>query len=546
VLIAVALNAPAAAIEVSDDVPATAMDVSVGTSNNSPALVADPTNDQFVVLPHRIDAPDFGCALQVSGDGGSSWLPSNPVPTLPEGVEKCYASEAAFDRKGVLYLLFVGLAGNGNQPVGAYLTQSRDHAQTFTSPQQILGPHNFSVRLAIDPTFGATGRIHIAWLHAGETPGLGGFPPTANPIMSFHSDDGGRTFSDPIQVSGDDQHRVVAPALALGPDHHVYVAYYDLLQDARDYQGLEGPVWEGNWSINIAMSSNGGSQFERAQVIDDQIVPYERVMLIFTMPPPTVATWGNHVCVGWSDARHGDADVLVGCSASRGGRWDKPVRVNDDPIANGYRQFLPHLSASPSGRLDVVYLDRDVPLGLFNETAYTFSTDGGHRFQPSRHVASARSYIRIGAKYGVISAQGLVEFGSRLGSLSRDDGVVLAWPDTRHAYSKGTDQDIFTARVSWVGRSHVAWYGMLGLSAGALIVFLLCFRLNPAPSAVDSGLVRPGIEGSAIELENVSLSSSDPTHGVMAEAAIEGNSGRKNVGEDGDDEQAPGPVGSDV
>lgn len=47
-------------------------------------------------------------ALHVSGDGGRSWAPIDPVPELPVGAEKCYGPEVAFDRNGVLHYLFVG------------------------------------------------------------------------------------------------------------------------------------------------------------------------------------------------------------------------------------------------------------------------------------------------------------------------------------------------------------------------------------------------------------------------------------------------------
>ena len=152
--------APTRLARVRDDVPATAMDEAFSPVSNSPALVADPSDSRFIVLPNRLDGPDFSCALQVSGDSGASWIPANAVPRLPTGVDKCYAPEAAFDRSGRLYYLFVGLAGKGNHPVGAFLTRSDDRGRTFSVPRQVLGPLNFGVRLAIDSTLGANGRIH--------------------------------------------------------------------------------------------------------------------------------------------------------------------------------------------------------------------------------------------------------------------------------------------------------------------------------------------------------------------------------------------------
>ncbi|MDP9442397.1 MAG: glycoside hydrolase, partial [Actinomycetota bacterium] len=260
------------------EMPATAVDLSRAPSHNSPLLVADPREPRFVALAHRIDAPDFGCALQLSGDGGRTWVPANPVPKLPAGAEKCYAPEVAFDGNGVLYYLFVGLAGRGNEPMGVYLTRSTNRGRTFAAPREVLGPFNFGVRMAVDPGTGRQGRLHLVWLHATSDPGLGAFGPPPNPIMAAYSDDGGRTFSKPFQVSDPERQRVVAPALALGPEREVYVAYYDLGADARDYHNLEGPVWEGTWSIVVARSSGSGRDFERGVLVDDAIVPPERPM----------------------------------------------------------------------------------------------------------------------------------------------------------------------------------------------------------------------------------------------------------------------------
>lgn len=150
------------------------MDLRLAPANNSPLLVEDPTEPRFVVMANRVDAPVFSCGLQVSGDAGRRWRSANPVPALPPGAERCYAPEVAFDREGVLYYLFIGLHGAGNEPMGAFLTTSRDRALTFSVPRRVLGPFNFGVRMAIDRTLGTSGRIHLTWLHATSDPPTGG------------------------------------------------------------------------------------------------------------------------------------------------------------------------------------------------------------------------------------------------------------------------------------------------------------------------------------------------------------------------------------
>jgi hypothetical protein len=392
-----------------------------------------------------------------------------PVPELPEGAEKCYAPEVAFDARGVLYYLFVGLAGRGNEPMGAFLTTSEDRGRTFTPPRQILGPLNFAVRMAVDPGLGDTGRLHIVWINATSDPPLGGFGPPPNPILAAYSDDGGQTFSEPVQVNDAERQRVVAPALALGADHAVHVAYYDLKEDAVDYQGLEGPVWQETWSVVLASSSDAGEGFGPGSVIEDAVVPPERVMLIFTMTPPALAVHGDQVCAAWADGRHGDSDVVGRCSSDLGGEWTEPRRLNDDAVANGLSQFMPRLAFSPEGRLDAIFYDRRPhPRNVLNYVFLTFSTDGGDSWAPNVRLTHHASNSGVGQQYANPSAEGKVEFGSRLGLLSRPEDALAAWADTRNSRPNTTGQDVFTTIVELPPTPSLTGAKLVG---GALLLF---------------------------------------------------------------------------
>lgn len=456
---------------VAQPVPMTPMDLGAGPANNSPQIAVDPTNSRFVVTAHRLDAPDFACAFEVSGDSGSSWVSDSPLRELPAGADKCYAAEAVFDRDGTLYYLFVGLQGAGNQPMGAFLTSSRDRARTWTPPQPVLGPHNFGVRIAIDGALGSHGRIHLAWLHADADPPTGGFDPGPNHVMTAHSDDGGRTFSPPITVSDQARQRVVAPVLALGGGHRVAVGYYDLGNDARDYQGLDGPVWDGTWSIVVAVSSDGGRNFSPGSVAEPAVVPPERVMLIFTMPPPALVARGSGFCLAWSDARNGDADVFLRCSS--GGTWGTSRRINDDPVGNGLSQYLPALSVAPGGRLDAVFYDRRRdPDNVGTDVYYAYSTNGGRTFSRNQRLNRFLFDSRIGQTYAVPSAKGKTEFGSGLGLLSGRRLTLVVWPDTHLDLRSSQEQDLYAARLTAPSgsRTHVL--------AGATLIVAGLFVLS--------------------------------------------------------------------
>ena len=449
------------------ETPVTATDLINRPANNSPQLAVDPTEPRFAVMANRLDAP-FDCGMQVSGDGGAGWRTIRAVTKLPAGALTCYGPEVAFDAHGVLYFLFVGL-GKGNSPIGVYLTTSSDHAQHFRAPQQVLGAERYQVRLAIDRTVGSFGRIHLVWLQANSPTAAGGFGAGSNPIMTKYSDDGGSTFSHPLQISDPERGRVVAPAVALGPDHAVHVVYYDLGQDTRDYEGLAGPTWTGRWSLVMTTSTDGGAHFAHGSVVDSRIVPTQRVMLIFTMPPPTIAVdASDRVFVAWSDARNGDWDVFMRRSTDGGHTWEHPVRLNDDALHDGRNQYMPQLSVAPSGRVDAIFYDRRSNVeNQGNDVSYTFSVDGGRTFSRNVQINSLTFDSFIGPRYLVDSAKGLREFGSRIALVSRDSGIVAAWTDTRHTFITGKAQDIFAATVNvdepW-------WQPWTGLAGAILIV----------------------------------------------------------------------------
>lgn len=450
---ATAPAAPAIAPRVGPNVPVTLEDLTNRTVNNSPLLRADPTNGRFVVLASRLDGPDFGCALQVSGDRGRGWLTVNPVAALPPGAEKCYAPEVAFDRSGALYYLFIGLQGAGNTPMGVFLTTSRDRGASFSSPRQVLGPGRYQVRMVLDPASGRSGRVHLVWLETASPAPLGGLPAGPNPLMASFSDDGGTSFSTPVRVSDPHRQRVVAPAVVLGAGHSIHILYYDLQEDARDYQGLEGPAWEGRWSLVLTSSRDGGRRFSAGVTVDENLVPPERVMLIFTMPPPSLAADGEgRLYAAWHDARNGDWDVFLRGSPDGGLSWSEPLRLNDDPLRSGSHQYLPHLDVSSSGRVDIAFYDRrGNPENRGNDVYYSFSTDAGRTFSPNLKLTTTDFDSRIGPRYDVPSASGLNEFGSRIAVLSSRSGAVVAWTDTRNTGRAFPAQDIFATSVSFPG-----------------------------------------------------------------------------------------------
>lgn len=467
---------------VGDDVPASATDLRSGSTHNAPMVLADPTEPGFVVLVHRQDSLVAGCGIQVSGDGGTSWE-RGALPALPAGVDRCDSPNIALDRHGRLYFLYSGLDHSGTV-AGLYLATSTDRGHSFSASRRVLGPGVSQVRLVIDPTLGANGRLYVAWLQTSPGSGQGGLGADDNPILVAFSDDRGQLFSPPVRVHGQAAARIVAPEVAVGRDHALHVVYYDLRDDIVDYEGQPGPRWPGRWSVLLATSFDRGAHFEPAVVVDDNVVPAGRVPLIYAVPPPSIgASDSGDVYVAWSDARNDDPDVFLARSSTDGRSFLPLLRVNDDPLGNGKDQSLPVLGVGPSGRLDVAYLDRRAdPADLRNDVLFVSSPDGGSPLGMSVRLTSESSDSRIG-KHSPFAAAGTgAAVGERLGLYAGKDRSVVAWPDMRNAAAGSAQQDIFTSKVETGGAAHAGSQGrprhMLpiwvlagaGLPAGFLVV----------------------------------------------------------------------------
>lgn len=116
--------------------------------------------------------------------------------------------------------------------------------------------------------------------------------------------------------------------------------------------------------------------------------------------------------------------------------------------------------------MDVVFYDRRGDIeNIETQVSFTFSTGGGASFAPNHQLTSAPSYPEVGQRYSVASAEGLVEFGARLGLLSRQSSALAAWTDTRNASAARftTEQDIFTTEVRSLPTPGPGWTRPLGV-----------------------------------------------------------------------------------
>ena len=415
------------------------------SAHNSPSLVRNPVRPGNLVVVDRIDTPFYSCALHVSVDGGSTWR-QTPVPA-PKGEEaKCFGPDVAFARDGTLYMSFVTLQGRGNVPHATWISSSRDGGRTLSTPKRVAGPLTFQVRLVADPT--AQRRLYMTWLQA-RAVGRLKFTTLANPIQMIRSDDGGATWSSPVQVSSAARQRVVTPAPVVGPKGQVYVLYTDLGNDDLDYQaghgGRGGPPYAGRFKLVLGRSRDHGQTWQESVAASD-LVPIQRFIVFLASSPSIAVDRKDRVYAAFHDARLGDADVWLWTLAPGSSKWTAPKRVNDTKRHDRTSQYLPRLSVARNGRLDVLYYDRrvDARNNVLSQVSLQSSFDEGKTFSPSVNLSSRAFDSRIG--FG--AKEGLPDLGSRLALISDDRTALGVWTDTRAGTPATQKQDLAKAVVA--------------------------------------------------------------------------------------------------
>ena len=445
-------------------------------ANNTPALARNPRRPDNVALTHRVDRPAFSSLLHWSTDGGRQWRPTG-LP-LPAGIDRPFAPDVAFGPDGTLYVSYVNLVGEGNVPDNLWVARSTDGGRTLSEPARVTGRLAFGARLVVGPD----GTVHVTWLQAAEV-GFLRMVGEPNPIVASRSTDGGRTFSPPVPVSDANRPRVGAATPAIDARGDLVVLYQDFKGDRRDFEFLEGPTWEEPFALVLSRSTDGGRSFSAGTELESGVVPTRR-FLVFLVEFPSLATGADgSLYVSWTDGRDGSEDVYLRRSADGGQSWSEATRVNDNPADDGTSQYMPRVAVAPSGRVDVLFLDRRRDRGnVMTDAFLAQSTDGGRTFE--NHRVSSRSFDSTVGPF--VDATFPIDFGSRLGLLSSDDGTLAAWTDTRFGNEGNGRQDILFAEADHRRGGPLAWVLVGTLAFFSLLAALGALeRERRAPGAGD-------------------------------------------------------------
>jgi hypothetical protein len=497
-------------------------DTGAARGHATPALAVDP-RDPMTLVVAETDAYSSRCMVHVSRNGGLTWSDATQPQTPPDWPGCGFAvtgaiADLAFAPDGTLYYAFSAFQPTTYQQ-RIYLARSSDLGLTWdTTALPRIGPDPAKREFGADamPSIVVDrddpNRIYVAWWSNNGTWNLPGTISGAdsslwcrlvdNRILARPwvavSSDGGKTFSNPVDMAPGIDQCTTEPYLAQAKDGSL-LAFFGQTTRAPD-PGKAPPA-----HLFFSVSHDHGKTFA-AKAIHEQSGPADGAAATSTSdwlsaPSPGVDVKTGAMYVTWEELGTGVPKILFERSNDGGKTWSDPVKVND---VDGRRDFdfpeeFPTLGVAPNGRIDIawydyrndpVYKDGDRRNG-FQDVYYASSTNGGRTWSKNVRVNDRAIDRRFGPRLGSIDGP--------LGLVSGDRVVDVAWDDTRNGNPTTGAQDIYFARVRYAPPAEAfggkpsrtsPWVaGLLGaaiaLALGGLVIILgtLASRRRTGPPA---------------------------------------------------------------
>jgi len=394
--------------------------VSGGRANtNEPSIAIDPTNPSNMVAGANDYSQPLGgswCGVYTSADGGRTWqadlLPGYPGDTRPGaglwGFDFCGDAVLAFDANGDVYYSGIAFHRIPRVPVAGvhpcalapvpcpdpynvqiFVLKSTDKGKTWSELSIVSAGvstvvFNDKNWLHYDPV---SNNLYVVWTIYSflpttvMAPGLAPDPLSKGVIYFSRSGDGGRTWSEPKEISEGKSNQGAVPATdAKGTLYIVWNA--DDPDERPDVEKQPG-------SLAFVVSTDRGETFTKPS----RFGPYHPMpsplpnafFRTSTLPGLAIDTtdgpFAGSLYVVYNDWNPAEehADVKITVSRDGGATWSEPSRVNDDDTRTD--QWMPNVAVDSAGRVHVVWLDRrDDPANTKYRAYAGISTDGGATF----------------------------------------------------------------------------------------------------------------------------------------------------------------------
>ena len=491
-------------VRVTSAVNATRDDVNPHRTYATPAIAVDPENPDHVAAV-AVEIRSRTCGFLRSTDGGRSWTRPDASPTL-DAYPFCFQTETgpaqavvAFGRNGALYYGYagwdtadsisdwpIGQGGGWRGNVSVLVSKSTDFGDSWQTTvvrnarglQGDAQENNRPVStLMVDTTSGPEDIVYVGWT---------GTRRDRNKPMMAMSRDAGRTWSDPIDLTGtyfEDEaiRQGIARATRAERTPAVNAIDFSWPEFTLDARGNLCSIWAARTfrgpqldqsGAYLSRSTDGGKTFTVREItpIPDTLYYPELAWTPEGGPEGTL-----HLVYekeGVPGARWVD-DIFYRRSTDGGTTWTQPVTLNDDGQPEKLiGQFHPDIVVAPNGRIDVAWWDFRNDNGNFaNDIYLTSSSDNGGTWSPNVRVTDRSIPRRVGVWYGN------ADIRQAPGMAATDDFTVVAWDDTRNTEGTNESQDIYSGVVQFdvlaADTPKAAQYALAAAAGVAVFGFLL-------------------------------------------------------------------------
>jgi hypothetical protein len=374
-----------------------------------------------------------------STDGGATFTDGGTLPNSPGG--DAGDSQLARDATtGRIYFSAIGFSASTLQ-----VFRSDTGGASWLAPVNGTpgGNSEDRHRLAVDNFAGpGRGNVYLASRRFGGAPGNYLFRST-NGGDSF-GPSGGTLISTDASIAN-------APFVAVGPDHAVYVFWYQtgqiLVRKSTDLGVTFGP------STLVASVVAGGVNGDLGLVGIRNGTTTPASFRTDKFPRVAVNPVNGNLYVAYADDPAGGdkADIFLVQSTNGGASWSAPVRVNDD--ATPTDQWQPTVAVTPDGtKLGVFYYSRQEEGAANNRYRYygrlAALSGPSITFTPSFAVSDVDSPPEFG-RDNVVNA---VYMSDNDAAVATSDAFHVAWSDSRspHPLPAGSprmDPNVYYDRI---------------------------------------------------------------------------------------------------
>lgn len=384
-------------------------------------------------------------------------------------------------------------------PRNVFLARSDDGGRSFETTTVFIGAdepakapaklpsdgENKGPMLAVDPDDPSS--VYVGWRQGDLTDNARKLK-----TMVAASDDGGKTFTEPVDVS--DERGGDYPSLAVTSDGTVHAVFWTrdfLPPDEQKPEGEPAPVSP----IQYVRSTDRGQSWSEPVPIDPGNQDAQRPPLLAADPGSGALymVWYSHAePMNDTEEFDGDLDIFFRASTDGGASWTDRSVINDDDV--GANQFEPGIDIGPDGRVDIAWYDfRNSPDGGQSEVGisdvyYSFSENEGKTFAPNVLVNDRQ----IDRSIGVWSNN--VDSRFNVGLVSGDEVAYVAWQTSRNGRSRTDAEDVYMASIHLdgtvstdSGRSVLATWARplagvaLGMGIAMVAAFVMIRRLGSSP-----------------------------------------------------------------